>query len=158
MPYRPVRTSLVSTVRMCMIPGIKDTTQLYFQVSIQLHWECFVVPSTLITHSRQLWKGFKVCSLLKLLPRPVSRVVFRLSLIFVLMLIPVRLNNTPLKPSWLTDCACIPPSLSRFYLLCRTRQRLSNKFLLLLLLFCTPRFTWTPHSTTHTPFQSAWPQ
>ena len=30
-----------------------NTTQLYCQVSIQLHKECFVVPSTLITHSLQ---------------------------------------------------------------------------------------------------------
>ena len=30
-----------------------NTIQLYCQVSIQLHEECFVVPSTLITHSLQ---------------------------------------------------------------------------------------------------------
>ena len=29
------------------------TIQLYCQVSLQLHEECFVVPSTLITHSLQ---------------------------------------------------------------------------------------------------------
>ena len=30
-----------------------DTIELYCQVSVQLHEECFVVPGTLITHSLQ---------------------------------------------------------------------------------------------------------
>ena len=37
-----------------------NTIQLYCQVSIQLHEECFVVPSSLITHSHQSQNTFKI--------------------------------------------------------------------------------------------------
>ena len=47
----PVRFSDLCESVMYSLPWRRTTIQLDCQVSIQLHEECFVVPSTLVTHS-----------------------------------------------------------------------------------------------------------